>query len=348
MSCEERIRQHALDLGFDAVGIAPARRAPHAAAFFQWLEEGCAAGMAWMARDPERRADPRKVLPGARSAVVVGLSYFVEEPPSELWDDPLRGRIARYAWGRDYHDEIEPLLRELARAIRAEAGGTTRIFVDTAPVLERAAAVQAGLGFVGLNSNLIHPRWGSYLFLGGVLTQAALEPDMPSGGTCGRCRRCLEACPMDALTQPRRVDARRCAAYLTVEHRGAIPLELRPRLKRWVFGCDACQEVCPFVQRLRQPSCARFLRFDADTCAPRLADLLEMDEASFQNRFGSTPVSRTRLRGLRRSAAIVAGNSGRPELIPALEKAADDPDPLVREHAGWALARLRGAGGPPQ
>ncbi len=342
MNLSDRIREFALGAGFDLVGIAPAGPARHAGAFGRWLESGYAGDMAWMSRDPARGA------PDAKSAVVVGLSYFTEDPPPELWNDPLRGRIARYAWGPDYHDVMRPMLKEIAEFIVREAGATVhcRTYVDTGPVLERDMAERAGIGFVGKNTNLISREFGSYLFLGEILVDRELTPPISNlkseiSNPCASCRRCLEGCPAAALAEPYVLDARRCVSYLTIEHRGTINEAFRPLLGHWVFGCDDCQQVCPYVVRFSKPGRRRFLQFDAARCAPPLADLVALDEASFRDRFADTPVLRARRAGLVRNAAIALGNSGTPAAMPALERAEADGDPLVREHARWAIAQLR-------
>ncbi len=362
MSLTERLKEKAYDLGFDLIGVAPAGRASHAGAFRDWLAQGYAAEMGWLGRDPERREDVRYVLPGARSVIAVGLSYFVLDPPAELWNDPARGRIARYAWGQDYHDVMLPRLVELAAFIEREAGQETqqRVYVDTGPVLERDFAAQAGLGFIGKNSLLIHPGLGSYLFLGEILTNLELEYDEgaadggancrfdPPGqakksGTCGRCTRCLDICPTHALPAPYILDSRRCISYLTIELKTAIPEELRPLLGNWIFGCDACQSICPWVRRYSRPGGgADFLRYDPDWVAPKLVDLMSLDEPAFRARFKDSPLLRPRRRGLLRNVAVALGNWGHPEALPVLEQALQDPEPLIREHAGWAIGRIKG------
>ena len=332
-------------MGFDVAGIARARPTPGAGRYRDWLQRGYHADMAWLAREPDRRSDPSRVVPDAKSVVVVGLSYFVDDPPARLWDDPLRGRIARYAWGRDYHDELLPRLRELAAWIESETGRpvANRAYVDTGPVLERAWAEQAGLGFIGKHTLVIHPEWGSYLFLGELLLDLELEPDLPGNerlGTCGSCRRCQDACPTHAFPAPYILDSRLCISYLTIEHRGDIPDALRPKMKNWIYGCDECQSVCPWVRQFSKPGRTRFLRYDPDWAAPRLIDLLALDDAGFRERFRTSPIPRTKRRGLLRNACVALGNSGRPEAIPALERAARDPEPLIARHARWALDRL--------
>ncbi len=344
-----RIKTRALELGFDVAGIARTGPAPGAESFRAWLAGGFHADMAWLAREPDRRCDPSRVVPGAKSIVVAGLSYFVADPPAEIWDDPLRGRVARYAWGRDYHDELLPRLRELADWIESETGRpvANRAYVDTGPVLERAWAERAGLGFIGKHSLAIHPDWGSYLFLGELILDLALEPDPPGNdrlGTCGSCRRCQDACPTHAFPAPYVLDSRLCISYLTIEHRGAIPNALRPLMKNWIYGCDECQDACPWVKQFSKPGRTRFLNYDPEWAAPRLLDLLALDDAGFRDRFRASPIPRTKRRGLLRNVCIALGNSGRPDAMPALERAARDPEPLIASHAAWALSRLQAAG----
>ncbi|RMF04088.1 MAG: tRNA epoxyqueuosine(34) reductase QueG [Chloroflexi bacterium] len=361
MNLTQRIKEKALALGFDLIGIAPATRAPHVAAFEQWLKRGYHAQMQWLARTPERRTNPQAVVPGAQSVVVAGLSYFVLNPPAELWHDPSRGRIARYAWGLDYHDVMLPRLRTLGDFIEQESGGvrSRRAYVDTGPVLERGFAAQAGLGFIGKNTLLISPRLGSYLFLGEILVDIELDYDEPAAaggatcqigppgqskrrGTCGNCTRCLDICPTHAFPAPYILDSNRCISYLTIEHKGAIPPEMRPLLGNWIYGCDDCQEVCPWVRRYSTPTRQGFLRFEPDQVAPRLADLLALDEAAFRARFKGTPIKRTKRRGLLRNVAVALGNWGNPAALPALKTALTDPEPLIREHAAWAIAQISG------
>jgi len=353
----ERIRTRAMELGFDLVGIAPAARARHADAFFRWLDAGNAGEMSWLDRNRERRADPALVLEGAASVVSVGMTYCAGEPPSDLWDDPSRGRIARYAWGRDYHDILTPFLKQLAEFIREEGGDDTRsrYYVDTGPVLERDFAAQGGNGFIGKNTLLIHPGYGSYLFLAEVLVNRTLQYDTPAAddgatllgeddssrtGTCGGCRRCLDICPTNAFPAPYILNSRLCISYLTIELRTSIPEPLRPGMKNWIFGCDECQSICPWVRRNPVPPKEGFLRFDPDTCAPSLIDLIRLDEAGFRERFRGTPVLRAKRRGFLRNVAVALGNWGDEAARPALEKAIGDPEPLIREHALWALERM--------
>ncbi len=340
-------RAHAT--GFDLCAVVPARPAARAGAFYRWLENGYHADMNWLARDPERRTDPARAVAGARSMVVVGLVYYVEEPDPAWWNDPLRGRVARYAWAPDYHDRMTPMLAELGAALKEKLGhpAAMRWYVDTGPVLEREHAERAGLGFVGKNTLLISPTLGSYLLLGEILLDAELpaagpSPDASGFGTCGQCNRCRDACPTAAFPEPYVLDANRCISYLTIEHRGAIPEALRPLLGNWIFGCDECQSVCPWVRRFsRPPAAAPYARLDPDIAAPSLLELIALDDAGFAHRFKGHPIKRTKRRGLLRNVAIALGNSGRPEAQPALEKALDDPEPLIATHAAWALGRLQ-------
>ena len=361
MSLTQLIKEKAYDLGFDLIGVAPASRAPHAQAYRHWLDNNYQAQMRWLARNPHRREDPRQVVNGVKSVVVVGLSYFVLDPPGELWNDPSRGRIARYAWGLDYHDIMLPRLRELGEFIENETGQSLhqRVYVDTGPILERDFAAQAGLGFIGKNTLLINPRMGSYLFLGEVLVDVELEYDEPAPdggascyidppgeskrlGTCGNCTRCLEICPTHAFPAPYILDSNLCISYLTIELKGAIPLELRPLMGNWIFGCDDCQEICPWVRRYAPRSRTRetFLRYDPDWVAPKLVDLMAMDEEAFRTRFKGTPIKRTKRRGFLRNVAVALGNWGSPEALPVLEQALRDPEPLIREHAAWAIKQI--------
>lgn len=349
MSLSEKIRNQALALGFDLVGLAPARRAEHADALFQWLQNGRQAGMGWMARDPELRADPTRLLAGAKSVVCVALACRAETPPAVCWDDPLRGRVARFAWGPDYHDLLIPRLEELAHFLERELGRPLawKAAVDSAPLLERDHAARAGLGFIGKSNMLVSPRFGPLLLLGELLLDIELDHyDMPLPQACCRESCCTAACPTGALREPYQLDARRCISWLTIENKGAIPEELRPNLGRWIFGCDECQTSCqwPVVsgQLSENTELHALYRFKPDLATPRLDELLALDEPAFRARFAGTPLLRAKRRGLLRNAAVALGNSGVAAARPALERAAVDPDDLVRTHAAWALQRLAG------
>jgi epoxyqueuosine reductase len=365
-----RLKGEALALGFTGVAIVPA--VPPASHHFyeRWLAAGYAGAMGYLHRHAPLKADPRGLLPGARSLVVVTLNYNPPAPAPPAGGRP-RGRVARYAWGRDYHGVLRQKLERLARRLegwlREEQGRPLgwRVLVDTGPLMEREFAARGGLGWVGKNANLIHWQHGSWLFIGGLLVDAALEPDaplpprvpepaalLPLRESCGTCRACIEACPTGAIVADKTVDARRCISYLTIELQGPIPLPLRPAMGAWVFGCDVCQEVCPWnrtAPRAAEPA----LEGNADTALPDLAGLLALDQAAFRARFRDTPLARPRRRGLLRNAAIALGNwlaAARPDdphlprVQAALRRALDDPEPLVREAAAWALEQQRPPG----
>lgn len=338
-----RVKARAAALGFGLAGIASAEPFDvDLERTLAWLADGMQAGMAWMTEERARQAcTPDELLPGGQSLVVVGAPYGGHDPRPE--DDRARGHVARYARGADYHDVMKARLDELAAFVR-EIGGEetrTRVFVDSSPLPERAAAVRAGLGFVGKNTNLLTAQAGSWLLLGALMTTLRLEPDPPMERDCGRCRLCLDACPTDALPAPFVLDANRCVSYLTIEHRGPIPLELRPRIGEHVFGCDVCQEVCPWNRADRGPGWAE-LTGTTDDGRPALADLLALDDQGFRERYRRTPVWRTKRRGLLRNAAVVLGNVGDEGDLPALALALEDGEPLVRAHAAWAIGRIGG------
>lgn len=360
MNLSQRLKEKAYNLGFDLIGIAPAERAPHAEAYRRWLAQGYAAEMHWLGREPDRREDPRQVLPGVRSVVVVGLSYFALDLSGEVRYDPSRGRIARYAWGLDYHEVMLPRLRQLGDFVEQELGRTLtwRPYVDTGPLLERNWAAQAGLGFIGKNTLLINPKFGSYLFLGEILMDVELEYDEPAPdggascrlgqpgeskrlGTCGGCTRCLTVCPTHAFPAPYILNSGRCISYLTIELKGSIPVELRPLMGNWIFGCDACQEVCPWVRRYSRPGGESFLSYDPEQVAPKLVDLMGLDDTAFRARFKGTPILRTKRRGLLRNVAVALGNWGSEEALPVLGQALQDPEPLIRQHVQWAVERIK-------
>jgi epoxyqueuosine reductase len=337
---------HARGLGFELVGVCrPEPGARDAAAYQAWVAAGMAGEMAYMAR-PDRVAratDPALTLPTVRSLIVVGKGYRTGGPAREARTDPSRGVIASYAWGGDYHDAMLPRVRTLGEWLAAELGRpvAARAYVDTGPVLERDAARRAGLGFVGRNTMLIHPRRGSWLFLGGLLVDVELEAGSPSGaGTCGRCARCLEACPTVAFPAPYVLDARRCISYLTIELKGPIPRELRPGIGNRIFGCDVCNEVCPYNRRLARRTGDPELQPGPDRAAPRLAELIALDEAGFRALYSGTPVARCKRRGLLRNACVAMGNWADAEAAPALTVALSDHEPLVRGHAAWALGQV--------
>jgi epoxyqueuosine reductase len=336
-------RERALALGFDLVGIAPA--APfdrEQRLMLESLARGHLEGMGWITQDRIRLScDPEVLLPGARTIVALGTSYAPITPAP--MSDPLHGRVARYAWGRDYHDVIPPRLRELAATIEVIAPGAhTRTFVDTGPLVDRAAAERAGLGFIGKNTCVLTGPRGSYVFLSAILTTAELAAEPGLIRDCGSCRACLDACPTDAFVGPRELDATRCISYLTIEHRGPIARELRPLMGSWVFGCDVCQEVCPWNRARPAGTHVEFQPNQGAGPALDLIELLGLDDAAFRARFRGTPLTRPKRRGLLRNAAVALGNSHDPRAIPALLRALEDAEPLVRGHAAWALGQMDG------
>lgn len=339
----ELLKSWALEAGFDRAGVAALGPAEHGEAFVRWLARGDQAGMGYLERRVETRLDPASVLPGARSALCVALQYNPlvgeDEVEGDLWP-----RVARYARGRDYHELMGERLARLADRIRAAFPGTaTRPYVDTGPVLERELAARAGLGAVGKHTNLLHPEAGSWFLLGELFTTLDLAPDVPLADLCGTCTRCLEACPTGALPEPYRLVSDRCISYWTIEHRGPIPEEVRPLLDDWVFGCDLCQEACPWNA---EPAGADHpeLGLPPERRELDLAGLLRLSREEYTERFRGSPMKRARYDGLRRNAAVAMGNRRDPRYLPALAEVLRDEDPVVSSHAAWALARI--AGGP--
>ncbi len=336
----ERIKARARAVGFDLAGIATLSPATTGGAYRRWLERGDQAGMSWMERNTGLREDPRGLLAGARSALVVALRYAPlagaeEPPPGDLWP-----RVARYARGLDYHDLIRDRLKELAGEIELEWPGTgTRACVDTAPLLERELAARAGLGAIGKNTNLLNPEVGSWFLLGELLLTLDLPADPPVADLCGNCTRCLDACPTGALPEPWRLDARRCISYWTIEHRGEIPEAIRPALADWVFGCDICQEVCPWNRR-GEPVDHPELAVPAGRRELDLVGLLELGEVEFGELFRGSPMKRARREGLERNVALALAASPEPRSRAALARAETTADSsLVRSAAAWAAAR---------
>lgn len=344
MNLTQRIKAKAIDLGFDLIGITPAQRASRAEAYAQWVAAGHAGEMAYMARNVERRQNPQQVMPEARSLIVVGLSHYTIDLPEHIKHDPSRGLIARYAWGIDYHDVLTPKLRALRDFVQIETGReiSSRVYVDTGALLERDFAEQAGLGFIGKNTCLIHPRMGSWIFLGEILIDIELDYDQPIAHIgCGTCTRCLVACPTDAFVAPYVLDARRCISYYTIELKGSIPRELRKPMGNRIFGCDVCQDVCPWPQRFARATREKsFFPIDTDRAAPKLLDLIRLTPEQFKQRFNGTPLLRAKRRGLLRNVAVALGNWGDVAAVPALIDALDDAEPLVRGHAAWALGQI--------
>lgn len=308
--------------------------------FRQWLAEGRAAEMSWLAREPQRRIDPGVIDLRLRSVVSLAFPYTPPRPPNLDWRAELRGRIAAYALGPDYHDVVKAKARIVAEALTAAIpGAITRVYVDTGPIFEREWAIEARIGWFGRNTNLLNRHHGSYFFLAEILTDAQFEPvGEPYREHCGTCRQCLALCPTGALSDGYRLEPRLCISYLTIEHRGPIPPAMRPQLGNWIFGCDVCQEVCPWNDDQARAAPTN------EALMPSLADLMALDDDGFRRRFARSAIKRTKRRGLLRNAAIVLGNSGNPAAVSILAHAlVHDPEALVRSHAAWALGQLGGA-----
>jgi len=362
----EQLKGWALEAGFDRAGVARIERSGQEAPLLAWLDRGDHGAMGWLARRVERRLDPARSLDGARSALCVALRYHplaaqtpdsgeAPEPPEATQPEPdgdLWPRVARYARGRDYHEVMGERLRGLAGRIeQAYPGSRSRFYVDTGPILERELAARAGLGAQGKNTNLLERTMGSWFLLGEILLTLDLAPDPPVADLCGRCTRCLELCPTGALPEPYRLDARRCISYWTIEHRGAFPPEVREMVGEWVFGCDVCQEVCPWNVRgsvrgwEEPPADHAELRLPPERRELDLAALLRLDRAEYVERFRGSPMKRAKLEGLRRNAAVAMGNRREERYEEPLAHAlAEADEPTVRGHAAWALGRLGTSG----
>jgi len=359
-STKEEIVARAKALGFDSCRVANASAPPHAEEFRSWLREGAAGEMQWMERGAAKRCNPQEVLPGARSIIIVALNYWqgpgtaikerrftnrrAEDGGLEAaapWDAIRRaatGRIARYAWGDDYHDLMLEKLEQLS-AFLTSLGGTQKCYVDTGPILERDHAAEAGIGWHGKSTMLIDPKLGTWFFLGEILTTLDLSADQPQPPRCGSCQRCITACPTGAITEPHRLDARRCISYLTIELKGSIPLELRPLIGDRIYGCDDCLEACPWN---RFAAVSREAAFAAGPAVGmRLRDYLALDEAGFRALFCRSPIKRIKRRGFLRNVCVALGNVGDEGDLPALERAAMDLEPLISEHAAWAIRQIR-------
>jgi len=338
LELKQRLLSFAREIGFDSCRIAACGSAPHADEFRHWLDEGGHGEMSYMERGEEKRCDPQKVLPGARSIVVLALNYFQGSP--QAGDTPVAtGAIARYAWGDDYHDLIANKLDRIDEFLRA-LGGQQKCYVDTGPVLERDHAAQAGIGWHGKSTMLIDERLGTWFFLAEVLTTLELPPDEPASDRCGTCERCIKACPTGAITAPHRLDARRCISYLTIELKGSIPLDLRPLIADRVFGCDDCLDACPWNRFARVSREAAFFARPSTVGIP-LRDYLGLSDEDFRSLFRNSPIKRIKRRGFLRNVCVALGNVGDPSDLAALGRAAADPEPLIAEHAKWAIHQIR-------
>ncbi|MEM9590481.1 MAG: tRNA epoxyqueuosine(34) reductase QueG [Pseudomonadota bacterium] len=337
---KQLIAARATALGFDAVRITSADM-PNGVgvALEEFLAEGRQGDMAWLNDTATRRGSPKALWPDARSIIMLGMNYGSARDPLESLKDASRGAISIYAKRADYHDVIKGKLKQLAGQIQALIGGEVKVFIDTAPVMEKPLAAKAGIGWQGKHTNLVSRDFGSWLFLGSIFTTLEIEADKPEIDHCGACRRCLDVCPTKAFTAPYEIDARRCISYLTIEHKGHIAREFRSAMGNRIYGCDDCLAVCPW-NKFAQVSHEARLEIRLDTDDPPLAELLRMDDADFRARFRGTPIKRTGRDRFVRNTLIAAGNAGDPSLVPHVEALIEDASPLVRAMAVWALWRL--------
>jgi len=356
----------ARELGFDLCRFAKAETPEHAAEFRDWLDRGDAGEMNYLARNSERRCDPRQILPDVKTVIVLALNYFqgresvaagvspakgatgkiAAEPPSPSFGaastaaTTATGRTARYAWGDDYHGLIEKKLAVIDQFLR-ECGGSQKCYVDTGPMLERDHAASAGIGWHGKSTMLLNREFGTWFFLAEILTTLEFAPDTAQKNYCGRCMRCIDACPTGAITAPHQVDARRCISYLTIELKGSIPTELRPLMGDRIYGCDDCLDACPW-NRFAKVSRETAFAMRPEIAVMKLRDYLSLDDDKFRLLFRKSPIKRTKRRGLLRNVCVALGNVGTADDLPALEKATADSEPIIAEHAQWAIEQIRG------
>lgn len=341
MSFTQAIKQKAQNLGFDPIGVAPVEAVPELSFYKDWIEAGYAGKMDYLARNVEKRTDVTQVVPEAKSVIVCAMVYDTDYPFSTERRDSTRGWIARYAWGDDYHDILQNKLFELFDFIKRESQEEVygRISVDTGPVVDRVYAKYAGIGWFGKNTCIINQQKGSWLFLGEIITNLELEYDHPVPDRCGSCNRCIEACPTDAILEPYVLDARRCISYLTIELKEEIPLELRDLIGNHVFGCDICQDVCPWNRKPPKTTEPAF-QPRPGLFNPELETLANLSPEAFRETFRSSPIKRTKRRGLLRNVAVAMGNSGDPKFFPVLNDLVEREEPLVAEHARWAMEKI--------
>ncbi|MFP5329392.1 MAG: tRNA epoxyqueuosine(34) reductase QueG [Alphaproteobacteria bacterium] len=342
---KQEIREEARRLGFSACGFARADTAAAGADLMRWIAEGRHGTMQWIAERAHQRVTPTALWPEARSAIALGMSYAPQSDPLALEREGSLGRISVYAQGGDYHKTVKKALKALARWLVEKAGGELKVFVDTAPVMEKPLAAAAGIGWEGKHTNLVSREHGSWLFLGVILTSLEIPPDEPAaaGVHCGSCRRCLDACPTGAFDGPHRIDARKCISYLTIEHSGSIPERYRRAIGNRIYGCDDCLAVCPWNRFADSAAANRAFLARDELRSPSLASLLALDDPSFRAMFAGSPIKRIGVKRMIRNCLIAAGNSGDPALLRAVEPHLSDPDPVISEAAHWARAQLQGA-----
>ncbi len=351
MKRSQALKKEAHRLGFQLAGITTPDPPAHLDVYEKWLQAGHHAGMGWMTseRNRNRRADPRLILPACESILVLGAGYSPSPSPNPL-PLPTRervgtGQIASYAWGDDYHNVLAERLQALVAFIEERVGCpvANRWYTDTGPILERELAQRAGLGWIGKNTNLIHPRLGSYFFLAEILLDLELEPDAPfSGDRCGTCTRCIDACPTECILPDRTINANRCISYLTIELKGSIPPSLRPKLGNWIFGCDICQQVCPWNQRFAHAPKESLFEPRDGVIAPKLEEEIQLSPQAFNRKFKGSPIKRTKRRGYLRNVAVALGNAGDSVVVPVLVNALHNQEALIRGHAAWALGQIGG------
>jgi epoxyqueuosine reductase len=341
MTVEQEIRDKAAELGFVACGFALADAAAHAGRDLNaWLGEGRHGEMVWMEDRASQRASPQGLWPEAKSVIALGMSYAPASDPLALADATDRGRISAYAQGGDYHKTVKKGLKALGRWLHDRFGGELKVFVDTAPVMEKPLAAAAGIGWQGKHTNVLSREHGNWLFLGVIYTTLELQPDDPASIHCGSCTACIAACPTGAITGPHRLDARRCISYLTIEHHGPIPIEFREAIGNRIYGCDDCLAVCPWNRFADSAAANRAFLPRAELAAPALADLLALDDAAFREMFSGSPIKRIGRNRFIRNCLVAAGNSGEMALMTRVEPLLDDPDPVVADAANWAMVRL--------
>ncbi len=336
----ENIRTHALSIGFDAVGFTDAMgNEKDAAALAAFIDQGRHGDMAWMADTMDRRSSPTALWPEARSVIALGMSYVPRTDPLAILGQPDRGAVSVYAQGRDYHDIIKKRLKALARWLVETHGGEVKVFIDTAPVMEKPLASRAGLGWQGKHTNMVSRKFGSWLFLGEVFTTLDLATDAPEPDHCGSCDKCQTACPTGALDEAYRMDATKCISYLTIEHKNHLPSDLMEKMGNHLYGCDDCLAVCPW-NKFATPAKEEAFLPRAEMTAPRLADLLNLDDAGFREVFSGSPIKRTGRDRMVRNALVAAGNSENPDMLPKIRPLLNDPAEIVRHTAHWAEKRV--------
>ena len=340
----QQILSRAHELGFELVGVIPAEESQTIQRYREWIANGYAGKMGYLERHLPLKEDTRTLLQETKSVISLAMNYYTLDPPKELAEDPSRGQISRYAWGDDYHDIIRERLLLLVEFIKdtAESELKSRVFVDSGPILEREYAQRAKLGWIGKNTNLINWRSGSWYFLAEVLVSVDLESESETlRGSCGTCTKCIEACPTDAFVEPNMLDSRLCISYLTIELKDSIPKELRPKMGNLIFGCDICQEVCPWNSKAIPTTEPGFHPREGNL-TPELLTLIGMTQSEFSKKFKGSPIKRAKRRGFLRNVIVAIGNWRSHTAVPALKKALVDEEPLVRSHAAWALGQIGG------